>query len=113
MHAHPVPAEPYSPVPPTVTASGTEMIRHPSPFIPIRLPVFALVIWLNDWIVRVLSVGQRNKKVNAPRTRAFSSERVESAEEGEGIELEQIREPWKGSRPDGRRAGLSGRRKLD
>ncbi|KAF6764777.1 etoposide-induced protein 2.4-domain-containing protein [Ephemerocybe angulata] len=62
MHAHPHPIDPYNPQSPSQSPStypppAEDTIRHPSPFIPIRVPVFALVIWLNDTIVRILSVG--------------------------------------------------------
>lgn len=57
MHAHPQPLDPYNPLPPSTSDADSNTIRHPSPFVPIRIPVFALVIWLNDSIVRVLSVG--------------------------------------------------------
>ena len=62
MHAHPIPLDPYSPLPPATPAyrsmsNAEETIRLPSPFIPIRLPIFSIVIWLDDWIVRIISVG--------------------------------------------------------
>jgi etoposide-induced 2.4 mRNA len=113
IHAHPVPTEPYNPVPPTTSSSGVETIRHPSPFIPIRLPIFAIVIWLNDWIVKALSIGQGTKKSTAPRTLVVSNEWVESAEEGEGVELHQPRQPLKSLKPEGKRIGVSTRRKVD
>ncbi len=52
MHAKPVPADPYNPMPPLAAQrpGETDTIRHPSPFVPIRLPIFAVVIWLNDWV---------------------------------------------------------------
>ncbi|KAJ7905335.1 etoposide-induced protein 2.4-domain-containing protein [Mycena olivaceomarginata] len=82
MHAHPVPDDPYSPL---GSRFDNDVIRHPSPFIPIRLPIFALVMWLNDWIVRAVSVG--SGKGPGPRTfrrnRAFS-DGTESMEEGGG-----------------------------
>ena len=59
MYARPVPLDPYNPtISSTKSPSGDDdMIRYPSPLIPIRIPVFAPVIFLNDWIVRILSVG--------------------------------------------------------
>ncbi|KAF7972653.1 hypothetical protein HWV62_17328 [Athelia sp. TMB] len=100
MHAHPVPKDPYSP-------AGTEdIIRHPSPFVPIRLPIFAAVIWLNDWFVRIISVGggsgARRSTGGAPRAvrqMRRMSEGVENAEEGREL----------GSVP----AARGGRRKID
>ncbi|KAH9967963.1 etoposide-induced protein 2.4-domain-containing protein, partial [Russula dissimulans] len=55
MHAHPVPTDPYSPSSPTSASAGTP-ITHPSPYVPIRLRIFAPVIFLNDCIVSVLSL---------------------------------------------------------
>ena len=52
MHARPAPGDPYNPA---------AEARHPSPFVPIRLRVFAPVMWLNDWVVRVVSVGGGGK----------------------------------------------------
>ncbi|KAK0459556.1 etoposide-induced protein 2.4-domain-containing protein, partial [Desarmillaria tabescens] len=81
MHATPVPVDPYSPVSNTTksrsTSDHTDTIRHPSPFVPIRLPVFAIVLFINDAIVRVLSVGGQP----TGRSRAFS-DATENAEEG-------------------------------
>ncbi|KAJ3823767.1 etoposide-induced protein 2.4-domain-containing protein [Lentinula raphanica] len=106
MHARPVPNDPYNPVP------ETDAIRHPSPFIPIRLPVFAPVMFLNDWIVRILSVGGGSKTRNAHR-RGMSDD-AESVEEGERIEM-QSRHGVSSSNPSrssGSRIKI-GRRKLD
>ncbi|KAF7338425.1 hypothetical protein MVEN_02068300 [Mycena venus] len=106
MHARPVPDDPYSP-----GAPDNEVIRHPSPFIPIRLPIFALVMWLNDWIVRAVSVG--SGRGSGPRTfkrnRAFS-DGTESMEEGGGggLGFEQS----KPVRPVRGRINI-GRRKID
>ncbi|KAJ7489864.1 etoposide-induced protein 2.4-domain-containing protein [Mycena galericulata] len=84
MHARPVPDDPYSPHPPGSRFSDNDVIRHPSPYIPIRLPIFALVMWLNDWIVRILSVGGgKGAPTSFRRNRAFS-DGVESVEAGEG-----------------------------
>lgn len=91
MHAHPIPLDPYSPLPPTPSVVSThsnveEMIRHPSPLVPIRLPIFAIVIWLNEWIVRIISVGGGSggrgggvKSIGKGRT---ISDGFEKAEEG-------------------------------
>lgn len=83
MHARPVPTDPYSPLSSisSPNSGDNDTIRHPSPFIPIRLPVFALVVWLNDAIVKLLSVGGKPKR--NLRNRAFS-DAPESAEEGAG-----------------------------
>ncbi|KZP20764.1 hypothetical protein FIBSPDRAFT_826459 [Athelia psychrophila] len=87
MNARPVPKDPYSPA---SSPAGTEdIIRHPSPFVPIRLPIFAVVIFLNDWFVRIISVGggpgARGNNTGTPRAtrqRRRMSEGVENAEEG-------------------------------
>ncbi|KAJ6630655.1 etoposide-induced protein 2.4-domain-containing protein [Mycena sp. CBHHK59/15] len=85
MHARPVPDDPYSPVTPGSRFNDNDVIRHPSPFIPIRLPIFALVLWLNDCIVRAVSVG--GGRVAGPvsfrRNRALS-DGTENVEEGGG-----------------------------
>ena len=56
MHARPVPLDPYNP---SRGGGGADDggVRYPAPLLPIRVPVFAPVLFLNDWIVRVLSVG--------------------------------------------------------
>ncbi len=62
MHAHPCPIDPFNPLASSVTMSkeADHTIMYPSPFIPIHIPIFALVIWLNDAIIRVLNViGRR------------------------------------------------------
>ncbi|THU90691.1 EI24-domain-containing protein [Dendrothele bispora CBS 962.96] len=78
MHARPLPIDPYSPIVPN--ASQSDVIRHPSPFVPIRLPIFALVLFLNDWIVKILTVGGGGNS-RTSRGRAFS-DAAENAEEG-------------------------------
>jgi len=55
MHAHPVPIDPYNPSSPT-SASAVAPILHPSPYVPIRLRVFAPVIFLNDCILHFLQI---------------------------------------------------------
>ena len=81
MSARPVPFDPYSPL----STTQRDKIQHPSPFVPIRLPIFALVIWLNDFIVKVLSVGGGSPtKDNAGHAYAMG-EATEIVEEG--IEL--------------------------
>ena len=68
---------------------------HPSPYIPIRLRIFASVIFINDCIVSVLSLctGRRS----GTRSRAFSpdqasgsSEKMEGGE-GDKVELRPLR----------------------
>jgi etoposide-induced 2.4 mRNA len=79
MHARPMPVDPYSPLPPRKQEGG---VRHPSPFVPIRLPIFALVMGLNNLIVRILSVGGGSP----PRKGAGRNEITETMEEGGGID---------------------------
>lgn len=94
MHAHPLPLHPYSPVHPDT--SEQQVIRYPSPFIPIRLPVFALVIWLNDWVVRVINSmanGGRGGNIveggrgyhRSAHSVGSRSEQAEMAEAGEDL----------------------------
>ncbi|KAJ4488019.1 etoposide-induced protein 2.4-domain-containing protein [Lentinula aciculospora] len=106
MHACPVPADPYNPV------SERDVVQHPSPFIPIRLPVFAPVMFLNDWIVRVLSVGGGSRATNAHRR--GTSDDVESVEEGERIEMQSRKATpsFSSNRSSNSRIKI-GRRKMD
>ncbi|KAF9566253.1 hypothetical protein CPC08DRAFT_682555 [Agrocybe pediades] len=96
MRARPVPDDPYNPMPPATPRPGTmhadngasSIIRHPSPFIPIRIPVFAIVVILNDAIVKVLNfIGGRpiiRHKAAAPSKYAMEEggDAVESVEDG-------------------------------
>ncbi|KAJ7470600.1 etoposide-induced protein 2.4-domain-containing protein [Mycena latifolia] len=111
MHARPVPDDPYSPLPQGSRLNDNDIIRHPSPFIPIRLPIFALVMWLNDWIVRAVSVGsgRGNGPASFRRNRAFS-DGTDSVEEGGGAGLGHDR-----SKPQRSVRGRIniGRRKID
>jgi etoposide-induced 2.4 mRNA len=96
IHARPLPLDPYNP-------SGTDNpLRHPSPFLPIRIPVFTPVIWLNELIVRLISlvgsVGGRGP-AGAPsqrgsrRVRSDDVDSVEVVEEGDGTgEAVQMRD---------------------
>ncbi|KAF8188372.1 hypothetical protein BJ912DRAFT_1022504 [Pholiota molesta] len=81
----PVPTDPYNPMPLiSQRAQENDTIRHPSPFVPIRLPIFAIVIWLNDAIVRILNViGGRPivRHQAAAQMRRFS-DASENAEDG-------------------------------
>jgi len=60
--SRPLPVDPYNPIP----SDGSEVVRHPSPFVPLRLPIFRPVILMNDLIVRALSVGAGGKRVTSP-----------------------------------------------
>ncbi|KAF8212401.1 etoposide-induced protein 2.4-domain-containing protein [Mycena galopus ATCC 62051] len=111
MHARPVPDDPYSPAPSGSRFHDNDVIRHPSPFVPIRLPIFALVMWMNDWIVRTVSVGSAGP-CTFKRNRAFS-DGTESMEEGGGGS--RLRpEQSKPLRPVQNRINIGlGRRKID
>src|ERR1700743_851103 len=53
MYANPIPQQPYSPSPPVRdNFTGEETYPLSSPFIPVRLPVFKLVIWINSLVIR-------------------------------------------------------------
>ncbi|KAG8818399.1 hypothetical protein FRC17_010851 [Serendipita sp. 399] len=55
IYANPIPSQPYSPAPPIVSSTTGETVYPlPSPFIPVRFPVFRLVIWINAWVIRGL-----------------------------------------------------------
>lgn len=103
MYSRPVPLDPYNPTSPTGGAGGAsdDVLRYPSPLVPIRIPVFAPVIFLNDWIVRILSVGTvgsasagytvSGREVGrGVRHQRLPSDSVESIEEGEAVELDTI-----------------------
>ncbi|PSS22651.1 hypothetical protein PHLCEN_2v3017 [Hermanssonia centrifuga] len=93
MHARPIPIDPYNPV-----GDQEEHLRHPSPFIPIRIPVFTPVVFLNDLIIRIINLGSSvggssgrggTNVANLGRRRALS-ESVESVEEGGAVSLEPL-----------------------
>ena len=101
MYARPVPLDPYNPTSSMRGAVGVDdTIRYPSPLVPIRIPVFAPVIWLNDWIVRILSVGTGGSASAGygggrgvgigTRHQRVPSDSVESIEEGEAVEMDTM-----------------------
>lgn len=106
MHARPLPTDPYNP-----TNSEGETIRYPSPYIPIRLPVFTLVVWLNDILVRVISlvgvIGGRPRSSFNASERERDMDSVESAEEGEAVPLEAFSAPVPSSTKTGTRIRVS------
>lgn len=107
MHARPVPLDPYNPSPQITNSTNNETIRHPSPLVPIRLPIFALVMWLNDSIIKALSVGGGSTKVSGPRGSRALSDPTESIEEGSTSAI-----PLRTVRPASGRINI-GRRKVD
>ncbi|GBE82613.1 etoposide-induced protein 2.4-domain-containing protein [Sparassis latifolia] len=86
MHARPVPLDPFNPAWPRAHGEQEAEIRHPSPFVPIRLPIFAPVLWLNDGIARALSVGGGA----GARHRRVSSDSAESVEEGAAVQMGMV-----------------------
>lgn len=82
MTARPAPQDPYNPLP------SADVVRYPSPLIPIRLRIFAIVIWLNDIIVQILSItGSAGQITRHHRALSHSSEK---AEEGTGVEAPRL-----------------------
>lgn len=114
MYARPLPLDPYNP-------AGGEVLRHPSPYIPIRLPIFLPVTFLNDWIIRFINVGTRlaggRPSPNTRHQRGFSNvDTVESVEEGEAVTLHAVGATATLPKARIRVAGrgvAGGRRKLD
>ena len=112
MHAHPVPHDPYNPSSPTSASSGSPVI-HPSPYVPIRLRVFAPVIFLNDCIVGVLSFGTRRRPrmhaatLSLDRSGGATGRMEEGESDGEVVELRPL------PRAPTLRQTTAARRKLD
>jgi etoposide-induced 2.4 mRNA len=107
--ARPTPTYPYNPIP-----NDGNVVRYPSPFVPVRLPIFAPVIWLNDSIVSLLSVGVRN-------VAGMSTVKVDVKSHGGSLDgMDSIEDGARGSSarggvgmaPGRRRVNL-GRKKLD
>ncbi|TFK84519.1 hypothetical protein K466DRAFT_496432 [Polyporus arcularius HHB13444] len=101
MYARPVPLDPFNPTSSVRGATGgDDIVRYPSPLVPIRIPVFAPVIWLNDWIVRILSVGTGGSASasygggrgvgTGTRHQRIPSDSVESIEEGDAVEIDTM-----------------------
>jgi etoposide-induced 2.4 mRNA len=80
MYANPLPQQPYSPSPPVRSSvTGEETYPLSSPFIPVRLPVFKLVIWINSWVIRGIDymTGGRRSSISrsaAPDSRQWDGE---------------------------------------
>lgn len=103
VHGRPSPADPYNP-------TGGDKLRYPSPYIPIRIPVFAPSTFLNDTIIKIIDIAGRvvvhltgdktapggisaMKGIRSGHRRT-SSGGVKSVEEGEGrenIEMNSLR----------------------
>lgn len=82
MYAHPTPAQPYSPAPPILSrVTGETTYPLPSPVIPVRLPVFQLVIWINNWVIRgidILTGGRRKSSISNRKRWDGDDEHTES-----------------------------------
>lgn len=107
-HGRPAPLNPYNPT----STTDDDVVRHPSPFIPIRLRVFAPVVFLNDLIAKVLDfVVPPTKSHHATRNRAFSDS---SGSVEEGIELNKMKKATvPPARPARSRVHIGIPRKLD
>ena len=113
-HARPVPLDPYHPVASTRYSdkNTNEAEIYPSPFIPIRLPVFAPVLWLNDRIIELLNIvagGSTGAQIRKERMRSPELDRTESG--AQGVEMNAL--PQAGRRAfAGQRVNI-GRRKFE
>ncbi|KAF5358030.1 hypothetical protein D9756_001931 [Leucocoprinus leucothites] len=111
-HARPAPINPFNPT----STTDNDVIRHPTPFIPIRLRVFAPVVFLNDLVAKFLdTVVPATKSSHVSRHRV-SSDPSENVEEGIGIELNTLKDaaqPIRPTRPAQSRINIGTRRKLD
>ncbi|PFH52432.1 hypothetical protein AMATHDRAFT_140128 [Amanita thiersii Skay4041] len=96
MHARPLPIDPYSPAS-HKGEDDSQTTKHPSPFVPIRLPIFMFIVTLNDTIVKLISIKgsatyrQSTSREESHRARSRLthmmkeqplSDETESAEEG-------------------------------
>jgi hypothetical protein len=76
IYANPVPPHPYSPAPPVINAAtGESSYPFPSPLVPTRLPIFAIVIWINGWVIYAIDVltGGKTKKPPGHSSQASQS----------------------------------------
>ena len=94
MYAHAVPARPYNPVPSITKANGDTSYPIPSPFIPIRLPVFRIVIMLNEFVVKLIDIGiggRQSRQSEQSRKKSLGGE-IEGLEGGTPLDGIRIRE---------------------
>ena len=116
MYAHPVPVDPYNPSSAASASEGAPIV-HPSPYVPIRLRVFAPVIFLNDCIVSVLGLCIRLRQGTRPRTfsqdgGAAASGRMEEGD-GDGHNEQVELRPLLPRAPPTLRQTAAGQRKLE
>jgi etoposide-induced 2.4 mRNA len=83
MYAHPKPDNPYQPLPPSEHDTNPTAI-FPSPFVPIRIPFFAPVIWLNDQVAKLLDIITGGRRTRRPSA-AGHQVQMEGVEEGVGV----------------------------
>jgi len=100
-NAQPIPKDPYSPVSPSRQRNGGEPV-YPSPFLPIRIPVFTLVIIIDNFLVRCLSVASPSKSRNQTALRGTTQRQhllgdpdvAASAEEGDFHSKRKLARKW-------------------
>ncbi|KDQ12351.1 hypothetical protein BOTBODRAFT_161933 [Botryobasidium botryosum FD-172 SS1] len=83
MSAHPHPIHPYSPIPPRAHPNPRiqeDVILHPSPFIPIRIPIFAPMIFLNEGLLKIVSIVTGGKGGGKVRRQSESLAMMERAQ---------------------------------
>lgn len=125
--SRPLPADPYNPIP----SEGADVIRYPSPFVPLQLPIFRPVILMNNLIVRILTVGAGGKRTASPSLSSTGAgakfrrkgaggsvdgfDNIEEGGDTETIELHASAgsQPTPPSLAAGRRRVNIGRKKLD
>jgi etoposide-induced 2.4 mRNA len=82
MHANPLPQQPYSPSPPVRSpVTGEEIYPLSSPFIPVRLPVFKLVIWINSWVIHGINYMTGGRRSHGSRSAAADSKQWDGEED--------------------------------
>ena len=84
MQAKPKPDNPYQ-----LLHNSSSSAIFPSPFVPIRIPFFAPVIWLNDQVANVLdfSTGGKRRRPSAGQ----QARQMEGVEEGVGKPTFRVR----------------------
>ncbi|KAI0317863.1 etoposide-induced protein 2.4-domain-containing protein [Amylostereum chailletii] len=114
MHARPVPHDPYNPLPPS---DSHQTVLHPSPYIPIRIPIFTPVIVINDAVLRVLNFCMRSghNRAGSGMKKERDWRGVEMEEGAEAIEMRPSASKRGSGGPMLRQGGvrLASRRKFD
>lgn len=111
-HARPAPINPFNPA----SKTDSDTIRHPSPFIPIRLRVFAPVVFLNDLVAKFLDllVPPTESSHGSRRRHRTSSNTSENVEEGisTGFDVKGVIQPTQHARPTQNRVNIGTRKSL-